>query len=79
MQTEKVEQPTTRSKHSFLNTVEAAAYLGLQRCTLEAWRCRGGGPRFVKLGRSVRYTLADLNAWIDARTRANTHDQGATS
>ena len=56
----------------FLNSEEAADYLGLQRTTLEAWRCRGGGPRFVKLGRAVRYRQADLDDWIESRVRDNT-------
>jgi predicted DNA-binding transcriptional regulator AlpA len=58
----------------FLNTPEAAEYLGLQPATLEAWRCRGGGPRFVKMGRAVRYTPADLYKYIELRTRSNTSE-----
>ncbi len=31
----------------------------------------GGGPKFHKFGRSVIYTAADLDDWVDARlTRA---------
>lgn len=61
----------------FCTTKEAAKYLGLKRTTLEAWRCRGGGPRYLKLGRSVRYRLSDLDAWVESRILDNTHDQGA--
>ena len=61
----------------FLTTQEAADYLRLQRTTLEAWRCRGGGPRFAKFGRSVRYRLSDLDDWIEAKTRENTIERGA--
>lgn len=60
----------------FLDTIQAAEYLGLQKTTLEAWRCRGGGPRFVKLGRSVRYRQSDLDAWIESRIRDNTVETG---
>lgn len=60
------------SNKSFLTTDEAADYVGLQKSTLEAWRCRGGGPRFVKMGRAVRYRQADLDAWIETRLRENT-------
>lgn len=60
------------SNKSFLTTDEAAEYVGLQKSTLEAWRCRGGGPRFVKMGRAVRYRQADLDAWIETRLRENT-------
>lgn len=61
----------------FLTTKRAAEYLGLRPNTLEAWRCRGGGPRFAKFGRAVRYRLIDLNDWIESRTRENTIEQGA--
>ena len=60
------------AQQAFLTTLDAADYLGLQRSTLEAWRCRGGGPRFVKLGRAVRYRQADLDSWIESRVRDNT-------
>ena len=63
----------------FLSTSEAAAWLGLSRRTLEGLRCRGGGPSFRKLGRSVRYTLEDLQAWADAGHRQSTSDPGQTA
>ncbi|MBJ6725408.1 helix-turn-helix transcriptional regulator [Geomesophilobacter sediminis] len=37
---------------------------GLSASTLEQWRLQGKGPKFVKLGRSVRYPAADLNEFI---------------
>lgn len=55
-----------------LRTKEAAAYIGLTKATLEAWRCRGGGPVFLKLGKAVRYRQADLEAFIESRLRKNT-------
>ena len=42
-----------------LNTKDSAAYLLLSQATLEAWRCRGGGPVFIKLGKAVRYRKSD--------------------
>ena len=57
---------------TFLDTPEAADYLGVQRSTLEAWRCRGGGPNFVKLGRLVKYRQTDLDNFIEARVKTNT-------
>lgn len=55
-----------------LNTDQAASYLGLARATLEAWRTRGGGPVFIKLGKSVRYRLPDLDNFILSRMKKNT-------
>lgn len=57
---------------TFFDSREAAKYLGLKKCTLEAWRTRGGGPKFVKLGRIVRYRKFDLDNWIESRVRENT-------
>ena len=64
------------SNKQLLNSDEAAEYLGLKRTTLEAWRCRGGGPLYLKLGRIVKYRLADLDAFIDSRVHSSTHDSG---
>jgi CRP-like cAMP-binding protein len=52
-------------------THEAAAFLAEHNSpvkttsTLESLRTRGGGPAFRKLGRAVRYTEADLVAWLE--------------
>ena len=48
------------------NTKSAAHYLNVQASTLEQNRWKGTGPPFVKIGRSVRYRKADLDAYLDA-------------
>ena len=45
---------------------EVAEQLGLSVATLRAWRHRGKGPRFLRLGRSVRYLPSDLNDFVRA-------------
>ncbi|QDG76717.1 AlpA family transcriptional regulator [Labrenzia sp. PHM005] len=55
-----------------LNETKAAEYLGLSIRTLQAWRVRGEGPVFVKLGRAVRYRPDDLQAWVNDRIAAST-------
>lgn len=62
-------------KSNLLTTREAAARLGLSTTTLEIWRWRGTGPKFRKLGKAVRYTKEDLDAFIEAATRTNTSEQ----
>lgn len=37
------------------NENQAATLLGVSVRTLQAWRVRGGGPPYVKIGRAVRY------------------------
>lgn len=59
---------------TMLTTEKAAAYLGLAVATLEAWRVRGGGPVFRKLGRAVRYRQEDLETFLNARSRTSTSE-----
>jgi hypothetical protein len=39
-------------------------------------RLKGGGPRFVKIRRSVRYRFTDVLAYEEANLRTSTSDQG---
>ena len=56
---------------------DAAKFLGLTDRTMQAWRRKGGGPRYVKISsRCVRYRRADLRGWADARVRKSTSDPG---
>lgn len=50
-----------------------AHHLGVSTRTLEGWRYRGGGPRFVVLGpRCIRYRPEDVDAFIRDRMATNT-------
>lgn len=60
----------------FLNTAQAAFYVGLSRRTLEKMRLVGGGPRFRKHGRYVRYHIDDLDAWSLGERRDSGADAG---
>jgi len=53
---------TTRA----LTEREVAELLGLSVATLRAWRHRGKGPRFLRLGRSIRYLPSDVNDFVRA-------------
>ena len=55
-----------------LNEREVADWLNLSERTLQGWRLRGEGPAFEKLGRSVRYSPASVEAWIVERERCST-------
>jgi len=63
---------------SLNNESEAAAYLQLSRSFLRQARVRGSGPSFIKLGRSVRYRIEDLNNWVEENARKNTIRQSNT-
>ena len=55
-----------------LTTEQAAQYLALSTSTLNKWRCYGTGPKFLKLGRAVRYRRLDLDAWLEAQEALDT-------
>jgi predicted DNA-binding transcriptional regulator AlpA len=59
-----------------LSTLQAARYCGLSPRTLEKMRTTGAGPRFIKLGRAVKYALEDLDQWIAGNRRRSTSDPG---
>lgn len=65
--------PTIRTK---LKVKDAADYTGLSVSTLNKMRLTGVGPIFIKAGRAVIYDAADLDAWLSARRRRSTSDQG---
>ena len=44
----------------FLTTKQAAYYLGFTDRSLHAMRGKGRGPRFVRMGRAIRYHIRDL-------------------
>ena len=53
----------------YLNTLEAAAYLGVSDKTLLKLRHAGGGPPYATLGRRVIYDVRDLDKWVADRKR----------
>lgn len=60
----------TKPTRATVTEFEAAQYLGLSSAYLSASRLtppRTDGPPFVRLGRAVRYRLADLDAYLEAR------------
>lgn len=48
-----------------LRPADMAARIGVPVGTLANWRCDGRGPRYLKVGRHVRYRVEDLEAWLD--------------
>lgn len=57
-------------------TREASRITGEPVPTLETKRVRGGGPVFLKLGKSVRYTRRACFEYLAARQRKSTSDLG---
>ena len=54
---------------SLLTEAKAAKFLAVSVRTLQAWRTKGIGPPFVRLGRAVRYMRQALLDWLNANTQ----------
>lgn len=54
----------------------AAGYLSLSTQRLAKLRLYGGGPAFIKVGRSVLYRREDLDNWLSSLSRISTSDTG---
>ena len=53
----------------YLNTDQAAEYLGLKATTLIELRINGRGPRYSKSVRRVIYDVRDIDEWVEAGKR----------
>jgi predicted DNA-binding transcriptional regulator AlpA len=56
------------------DTAETAKRLGLSESCLNKWRVTGFGPRFIKLGKAVKYRWPDVLAWLDEQSRHSTSE-----
>jgi Helix-turn-helix domain len=66
--------PDNSMTDKLLTPEEVASNYRQSVATLATWRCRGGGPRFVKLGRRILYRETDLAFWVDQNSRAHTSE-----
>ncbi|WP_312608302.1 helix-turn-helix transcriptional regulator [Agrobacterium pusense] len=57
---------------SMMRTIDAAAFVGLSASTLTKLRLTGGGPLYLKLGKTVVYDRSDLKNWLDSKRRRST-------
>jgi len=44
---------------------EAARLAGFSIAAFIKWRREGRGPQYIRVGRSIRYRVIDLLAWIE--------------
>jgi predicted DNA-binding transcriptional regulator AlpA len=59
-----------------LDNEQTASLLGIKPNTLEIWRHKGKGPRFVKLGHAkqapIRYQRSAVAEWLEQQSFAST-------
>ena len=54
-------------EQEFVNDREASKFSSIATQTFRNWRQNGKGPAYVKIGASVRYSISDLRAFMEAR------------
>ena len=63
--------------YALIDEKTAAAFLGLTARTMQAYRQKGGGPKYISLSsRCLRYRRIWLLEYAEARTRTSTSDPG---
>ena len=55
----------TGPPESLASCAQVAEFLGVPQQTLANWRARSVGPKYLKVGRYVRYRWSDISAWLD--------------
>lgn len=52
---------------TLLNEHDVARITGLSVASVRRWRLFKQGPRYLKIGASVRYRTVDIRAWLESR------------
>jgi predicted DNA-binding transcriptional regulator AlpA len=53
---------------------ELCSYIGKSTAWAERARWTGEGPKFIKIGRHVRYRAIDIAEWIESNAHQSTTD-----
>lgn len=69
-------EPNPQAEKAYLNEKELAERLNVSEKWVQKMRGTGGGVRFHKWGRMVRYAIADVVAFEGASVRNSTSDLG---
>lgn len=67
-------QKSFGSLKRLLKEDEAADCLGVVQKTLQAWRAQGKGPKFLKIGRSIRYSEDSLIEFMSTSEHRSTSE-----
>lgn len=63
----------------YLSLQQFADHIGVPKKTVERWNQRGQGPVSTRLGKYVRISRADLDAWLMARREPADKANGGAS
>lgn len=56
-----------KSPQKLLSEAEASQYIAMSRPWLRVQRMRETGPSYLKIGRAIRYSVPDLDSWIESK------------
>ena len=54
-----------------LTEIEVAQILKCTTAALRRWRREGRGPRFIRVGRLIRYRLADVEEFLESNASSS--------
>lgn len=66
---------TTSLLDSLVAPVTLAERLGTTERSLSEWRIKGRGPKFIRVGRSVRYRPEAVDEWLLSQEYASTSEE----
>jgi len=73
------DQVNSADPERFLSTKDLAELLGLKPQSLRAWRLRGNGPKYIRLGQGTKapvvYRWRDVEEWLVERTFRHTAEE----
>jgi predicted DNA-binding transcriptional regulator AlpA len=64
--TQKVLTSSLDISSRLLSTADVARILVVPVTTLYCWRYKGTGPKAYRIGKHLRYRLADVLAWLES-------------
>lgn len=74
-QTKGPASPLPHTGQEYFKPKEAAEYLSSSASTLAKRRLYGGGPKFSRIGRAIRYAKSDLDQFMAANTIGSTSEK----
>lgn len=63
-------------QQKLLTPEDLADRWNLTETTLSQWRWNGRGPRYIKMGKGIRYRLSEIERFEDQHTCQNTSEYG---
>jgi predicted DNA-binding transcriptional regulator AlpA len=68
-----------KTVETLLNEHDVARITGMSVATVRRWRLQNRGPRYLKLGASIRYPPQALAAWLKSRPMGGETERDAES